>query len=133
MTYRIEIPSAPGSSLPNANQEGGVSKAEVALATRQFFQRKHPENLEEQVETFMRKRGWELIWTPPYMPQFQPIERFWAYGKRFVGMNFELKRTMRDVWQQLRKGLYGTPRRQAKRGAGSLPIVATWSDMPSTR
>ena len=107
LTHRFEIPQELDSSFPNANQEGGVSVAEVALATRQFFQLHHPEKLMEKVETFMRCKGWELIWTPPYMPSFQPIELFWAHGKRYVSLNFQLKRKMSEVWEQLRKGFYG--------------------------
>ena len=83
LTHRFEIPQEPDSSFPNANQ-GGVSVAEVALATRQFFQLHRPEKLFEKVKTFMRCQGWELIWTPPYMTSFhQPIELFWAHGKRY--------------------------------------------------
>ena len=103
LTHRFEIPQEPDFSFPNANQEGGVSVAEVALATRQFFQRHHPEKLMEKVETFLRCKGWELIWTPPYMPSFRPIELFWAHGKRYVSLNFQLKRKMSGVWEQLRK------------------------------
>ncbi|CAN0169096.1 unnamed protein product [Ascophyllum nodosum] len=58
LTHRFEIPQELDSSFPNANQEGGVSVAEVALATRQFFQLHHPEKLMEKVETFMRCKGW---------------------------------------------------------------------------
>ena len=65
-----------------------MSIAEVALATRQFFQLRHPEKLKEKVETFMRCKVWELVRTPPYMPSFQPIELFWAHGKRHVSLNF---------------------------------------------
>ncbi|CAB1117802.1 unnamed protein product [Ectocarpus sp. CCAP 1310/34] len=79
--YNFEVPTEPGSSFPARNREGGVSRAEVATATR----------------------GWVLIWTPPYMPSFQPIELFWQHGKQYVSLNFELKRKMREVWVQIRK------------------------------
>ncbi|CAB1111725.1 unnamed protein product [Ectocarpus sp. CCAP 1310/34] len=70
---RFEVPTDEGSTLPDARREGGVSREEVATATREYFRLNHPEKLEERVETFMREKGWELIWTPPYMPTFQPI------------------------------------------------------------
>ncbi|CAM9672000.1 unnamed protein product [Ectocarpus fasciculatus] len=41
------------------------------------------------------------------MPSFQPIELFWQHGKQYVSLNFELKRKMREVWVQIRKGWYG--------------------------
>ncbi|CAB1121123.1 unnamed protein product [Ectocarpus sp. CCAP 1310/34] len=105
--YNFEVPTEPGSSFPAGNREGGVSRAEVATATREYIHLNHPERLEERVVTFMRKKGWALIWTPPYMPSFQPIEIFWQHGKQHVSLNFELKREMREVWVQIRKGWYG--------------------------
>ncbi|CAN0476883.1 unnamed protein product, partial [Ectocarpus sp. 8 AP-2014] len=53
-------------------------------ATREYIRLKLPEKLEERVVTFMKKKGWALIWTPPYMPSFQPIELFWQHGKQYV-------------------------------------------------
>ena len=62
-------------SFPNSNSKSGngVTAAELALATRAFFQLRHPEKLMEKVESFMHGHNWQLIWTPPYMPTFQPI------------------------------------------------------------
>ncbi|CAB1111045.1 unnamed protein product [Ectocarpus sp. CCAP 1310/34] len=74
--------------------EGGVSRAGVATATREYIHLNHPERLEGRVVTFMRKKGWALIWTPPYMPSFQPIELFWQHGKQYASLNFELKRKL---------------------------------------
>ncbi|CAM9882425.1 unnamed protein product, partial [Ectocarpus sp. 4 AP-2014] len=71
-------------SLPNANRKNGVSKEEIASVTRTYFKKKFPQKLEEKAETYMREEGWGLIWTPPYMPTFQPIELFWQHGKHYV-------------------------------------------------
>ena len=68
--HNFEVPSEPGTSFPNARQKGGVSREEVAAATREYIHLHHPEKLEERVVTSMWKKGWELIWTPPYMPTF---------------------------------------------------------------
>ncbi|CAM9886349.1 unnamed protein product, partial [Hapterophycus canaliculatus] len=65
----------------------GAGREEVATATREYMHLHHPEKLEERVVTFMREKGWELIWTPPYMPSFQPIELFWQHGKHYVSIN----------------------------------------------
>ncbi|CAN0419128.1 unnamed protein product [Ectocarpus fasciculatus] len=105
--HNFEVPSEPGSSFPAGNREGGVSRAEVATATREYIRLNYPERLEERVVTFMKKKGWALIWTPPYMPSFQPIELFWQHGKQYVSLSFELKRKMREVWVQIRRGWYG--------------------------
>ncbi|CAN0587389.1 unnamed protein product, partial [Ectocarpus sp. 12 AP-2014] len=61
-----------------------------------------PQKLEEKAETYMREKGWGLIWTPPYMPTFQPIELFWQHGKHYVSIHFEKGRNMLDVWKQIR-------------------------------
>ncbi|CAN0312171.1 unnamed protein product [Ectocarpus sp. 4 AP-2014] len=105
--YTFQVPAT--GTFPQANSKcgKGVSGPEVALATRAFFQLKHPTKLMEKVETFMNGRGWQLIWTPPYMPSFQPIELFWQHGKQYVSFNFKTKRTMAEVWAQVRKGWYG--------------------------
>ena len=39
---------------------------------------------------FYNERGWELIWTPPYCPDLQPIEKLWAFIKNRVGANWEV-------------------------------------------
>ncbi|CAN0594969.1 unnamed protein product, partial [Laminaria digitata] len=95
--------------FPNSNSKSGngVTGAELALATRAFFQLRHPEKLMEKVESFMHGHNWQLIGTPPYMPTFQPIELFWQHGKQYVSFNFETKRNMAQVWEQVRKGWYG--------------------------
>ena len=40
------------------------------------------------------------------MSPFQPIELFWAHGKGYISLNFELRK-MSELWEQLRKGFYG--------------------------
>ena len=55
----------------------------------------------------MQGKGWELIWTPPYMPTIQPIELFWQHGKAYVSFNFEMGRKMHEVWEHIRLGWYG--------------------------
>ena len=96
-------------SLPDVNRKNGVSKEEVASVTRRFFKESYPEKLEEKAETYTREKGWGLIWTPPYMPTFQPIELFWQHGKAYVSINFQKGRTMAEVWERIRLGLVRLP------------------------
>ena len=44
----------------------------------------HPEYLVCEVEKAMNERGHCILWTPPYTPELQPIELFWAAGKNNV-------------------------------------------------
>ncbi|CAB1106130.1 unnamed protein product [Ectocarpus sp. CCAP 1310/34] len=101
--YNFEVPTEPGSSFPAGNREGGVSRAGVATATREYIHLNHPERLEQRVGGVVEYN----FETPPYMPSFQPIELFWQHGKQYVSLKFELKRKMREVWVPIRKGWYG--------------------------
>lgn len=112
--YNFEVPAQ--GSLPNANRKNGVSKEEIASVTRTYFKKKFPQKLEEKAETYMREKGWGLIWTPPYMPTFQPIELFWQHGKHYVSIHFEKGRNMLDVWKQIRLGWYGDPEWDGQEG-----------------
>ncbi|CAM9200527.1 unnamed protein product, partial [Laminaria digitata] len=70
--------------LNNSKDGDGVSAEEVVAEVRAQYMQKDPSKLLERAEAFMRGSGWELIWTPPYMPKFQPIELFWQHGKQYV-------------------------------------------------
>ena len=76
----------------------------------------------------MQGKGWELIWIPPYMPSFQPIELFWKHGKQYVSFKFETGRTIKRVWEQIRLGWYGDPSWAGQPGGwkpancGNLPL-----------
>ncbi|CAN0433341.1 unnamed protein product, partial [Ascophyllum nodosum] len=85
--FHFEVPQEAGSTFPGVRSVGGVSKEEVAIATREYLQLHHPTKLVERVEAFMQGKGWQLVWTPPYMPTFQPIELFWQHGKAYVSFN----------------------------------------------
>lgn len=106
----VEVPPI-GQEFPQKNSKcgNGVSREQVAQGTRKYFEQTDPTKLQERVETFMQSKGWELIWTPPYMPSFQPIELFWQHGKHYVSMMYKGKRNMKDVHSQMRKGWYGDP------------------------
>ena len=54
-----------------------------------------------------------LIYTPPYLPGIQPIERLWAYAKNYVASQYQSGRTMPQLLQQTYKGFYGDGQRHA--------------------
>lgn len=43
----------------------------------------------ELVQAFLNEQGQSLMWTPLYMPIFQPIELFCVYGKGYVSLDFD--------------------------------------------
>lgn len=58
--------------FPQARSKNGMSNKKVAQATRDFFNREYPSRGVERVELLMHEKGWSLIWSPRYMPSFQP-------------------------------------------------------------
>lgn len=74
VTYNFQVQKTVNFSNSNSNCGNGVSSAEVALATRAFFQLRFREKLLENVEMLMHGQGWDFILIPSYMPTFHPIE-----------------------------------------------------------
>jgi transposase len=73
-----------------------------------WLKRHKPERLECKFEALLKDHEFEVLWTPPYCPDLQPIELFWAAGKNHVAMLFSAKRTMKETVKQLREGWYGS-------------------------
>jgi transposase len=73
-----------------------------------WLKQNKPEKLECKVERLLRDSGHEILWTPPYCPDLQPIELFWAAGKNWAAEGYFRGRTMRETIKQLREGWYGT-------------------------
>ena len=94
---RIPIPRAPG----------GPTADEMKSAVRKAIDEKHPEWRRSDVQLEFEKLGWNLIFTPPYCPQYQPIELFWAHGKNYVADMVFPKRSLIEARNQLRDGWYG--------------------------
>ena len=55
----------------------------------------------------MERDGYGVIWTPPYLPDVQPVELFWAGGKNYATDQFINKQTMRDTVADLCNSWYG--------------------------
>jgi hypothetical protein len=67
----------------------------------------HPELNRTEVVKLMAEHKHELIYTPPYLPGVQPIERLWAYVKNHVAAQYQAGRTMRELIRQTYQGFYG--------------------------
>ena len=53
--------------------------------------------------------GWQLLYTPPYCCECQPIELLWAHVKNYVGRQMGDDHSIAGVTQLARKGFYGDP------------------------
>jgi hypothetical protein len=73
----------------------------------QAYLRAHPHINRTDVAKLMSEHKHELIYTPPYLPGVQPIERLWAYVKNHVAAQYTAGRTMRDLIRQTHQGFYG--------------------------
>jgi hypothetical protein len=55
----------------------------------------------------LKDKGHSILWTPPYSPDLQPIELFWAAGKNHARMFARNGITMRETVKYVREGWYG--------------------------
>ena len=69
----------------------------------------HPESQLSAVRKIFNQRGWQLIFTPPYTPQCQPIEKVWAYVKHHIASLFEPHRNAAVLLTQTILSFYGDP------------------------
>ena len=64
------------------------------MATFQDFSEKAPNELLTWVEGRFNGLGWTLLFTPPYLCNFYPIEMYWAFIKNSIGREYFKGRTM---------------------------------------
>ena len=58
---------------------------------------------------------YEIIYTPPYCPKFQPIERVWGWSKNFVAELWFSGRKLHETYAQMVAVWYGgTPLKAGK-------------------
>lgn len=80
---------------------------ELKVGIIKYLKENKPHLLECKVEKYLYERGHEILWTPPYSPDLQPIELFWAAGKNHA-RNFSSNRsTMKETVMNVREGWYG--------------------------
>jgi transposase len=85
---------------PSVSELRDALKAELA---------KHPERQRTEVKKLFDERGWQLIYTPPYTPQVQPIEKVWAYVKHHIASLFTPNRSEAVLLTHTILAFYGDP------------------------
>lgn len=83
---------------------------ELKQAIVRYCQDFIPSLLECKVEAYLHQRGHKILWTPPYCPDLQPIELYWAAGKNHAAMMNHSGIKMKEVVRHLREGWYGNIR-----------------------
>ncbi len=104
----IEVLHLPLENWRKRTDETKISKEEMAEQLQRVLDERK-ENYDEKsiVEEDFEKRGWQVIWTPPSHPVFQPIELVWAYIKNYVKRKYHTKRNDRELLQHIRESLDG--------------------------
>jgi hypothetical protein len=80
--------------------------AEMQLSLRAHLNA-HPEVNRTEVYKLFAQHHHELLYTPPYQPGVQPIERLWGYVKNYVASQYKSGRTVRELIAQTYAGFYG--------------------------
>ena len=80
---------------------------ELKIAMVKYFKDNLPHLLECKVEKYLKDRGHRILWTPPYCPDLQPIELFWAAGKNHAAEKSYTDIKMKETVANLREGWYG--------------------------
>jgi transposase len=70
---------------------------------------KHPDRQRTEMKRLFDEKGWQLIYTPPYTPEVQPIEKVWAYIKHFIASLFTPHRTASILLTNTILAFYGDP------------------------
>jgi len=70
----------------NRAQIGTVEELRIAFVT--YLRHHDPQKLDCMVKMYLKEGGHRILWTPPYCPELQPIELFWAAGKNHAALYF---------------------------------------------
>jgi hypothetical protein len=87
-----------GASSPTAKELNDALRVELP---------KHPEFQTTEIQRMFNELGWQLLYTPPYTPEVQPIEKVWAYVKHIVASVFVPNRTEATLHVDLIMAFYG--------------------------
>ena len=99
-------------------------KVELAEAVHCEALHKCPDRLRDEIEVeFAKHDGFELLFTAPYTPKFNPIEVVWAYTKNDVAYQYHVDRTLAHVAIDIYNRWYGGTGRRDQRSKGGLDAV----------
>jgi hypothetical protein len=107
---------------------GGPYAEEVQDHLLKVAKKYEPERLKTELTIAFEAEGWDIIYTPPYEPKFQPAERGWAYGKNQVAEEWRTGRSLQETHEDLMICWYGGERVKTKKLSEGVTIdrVAGW-------
>lgn len=72
---------------------------ELQKAVKAYLQQ-HPGINKTKIDKLLQPLGHSIVWTPPFVPEVQPIELIWAYVKQLVASQYSLNRTIEVTRKQ---------------------------------
>ena len=101
----VTVPMVPGDFGNNAPK--GPYVHELMDALHSHLKATDKTALMTELHIAMDKQCWMLIFTPPYRPQFQPIELVWRHGKGYAASQWTAGRSLKETYYDLCAGWYG--------------------------
>lgn len=83
--------SSKNNAAPSLKELQGAVKAHLL---------QHPELNKTKIDKLLEPRGHSIVWTPPFVPEVQPIELVWAYVKGLVARQYTFGRSLETTRQQ---------------------------------
>ena len=91
-------------SADSRGQAGGPTLQQLRTAVKEHLAA-HPEINTTVPQQLMGDAGYELLYTPPYVSDLQPIEMIWAFTKAIVARQSTRSRTAADCAVQTRQAM----------------------------
>jgi DDE superfamily endonuclease len=92
---------------PGKNKPFSPTVDELRIGILNYIKEHKPHLLECKVEKELNSNQHEILWTPPYTPEMQPIELWWGAAKNYVRYLSTNKSTMKETVENVREGWYG--------------------------
>jgi hypothetical protein len=99
----------------NKSGTGGPYAEEVQDHLLKVATKYERERLKTDLVLAFEQEGWEVDFTPPYEPKFQPIERGWGHSKNVVAEEWRGGRNLKDTYEDLMTAWYGGVRFKTKK------------------
>jgi hypothetical protein len=82
-----------------AGNKSSPSLKELQQAVKSHL-KQHPGINKTKIDKLLQPHGHSIVWTPPFVPEVQPIELIWAYVKQLVAAQYTLNRNIATTRQQ---------------------------------
>jgi transposase len=96
-------------------RKGGAKVAELRAELAKFY-KANPQHRTMVIAKEFDQLGWELLFTPPHTPRFQPIETLWAIVKGKVASRFKNGRSIDETLNQLIEAFYSSKYKKEQLG-----------------